>query len=902
MVHFFFRDRSLIIRKTGSKMATVRRSTRAKASPRAAVSLVVHILLAAWVLCASSSPALALDPTKALSQYRHDRWGQEQGMPQNSVAALIESRSGYVWLGTQEGVVRFDGHRFRVFDRRNTPVMRSQVIGSLAEDHRGTIWVGTEDGLLCIRDDEVTLLHREEGLEDTAVRALLVQGQDVLIGTLETGLFRYRDGRITHFGDTLGLPRSPVWALAQSAGGPVWMGTNEGVVQIEGDTAQRFTTEEGLPHERVYAMTVTPQGEVFAGTRRGIAQFVEGRFQPLGAEAGLPEISIYSLIGDPKGTLWIGTNGEGLHRLDKDGRASAFKGAKNRAPLLVRSLTMDREGGLLIGTSGDGLQRLADGPITTWSQEEGLPGDKVYTVYEDRSGALWIGTFGQGLARFVDGRFETFTTDDGLASDLVWSLVEDRQGNLWVGTYGGGLSRLSPDGTWRTFGTEAGLSNLFIRHVMEDRQGDLWVGTKSGLHRLRGQSFERWGMDDGLPSSSIQVLMEDRKEGLWIGTNGGGLSHFVDGQFHNLGEDDGLASGEIYDFHQDDEGALWFGTEGGGLHRLKEGQLTVIGTRMGLADDLIYSLQEDDQGYFWMSSNHGITRVHKNELRAVADGLQERVECQFFDATDGMKSRETNGGSQPSSWKRQNGALVFPTLEGFVQVDPTDLGEPLELPPVLLEEVLADEEPLLATSGSFEVPATVDRLSFHFTAPSLHRPDELRFRYRLEGFDRDWVDAGIEHKAVYTRIPPGPYEMTVAVRAHGGNWGPPTRLSLTRLPHFHQTPAFLLACLGVLALFLWGLHRLRVHQLDSRRRELELEVKQAIEQIKVLHGILPICSGCKSIRDDRGAWSRLENYIQAHTEVEFTHGLCPECALKYYPDLDLGAPRLQQMMSRTESA
>lgn len=832
-------------------------------------------------------PAFGLDPAKALSQYRHDTWSQEQGLPQNSVAAVLEGRNGYVWLGTQEGLARFDGHRFKVWDRRNTPALRSQVVGALAEDDAGVIWAGTEDGLLRLAGDEVTLLHGAEGLTNTTVRALLTRGREVWVGTLDGGLFRYRDGTFTHFGEDQGLPEAAVWALAEAPDGKVWVGTNHGMGLIEGEKIRIFTTADGLPHEKVYCVTVTPSGKVYAGTRLGVARYSEGGFHALGTASGLPEISVYALAGDHSDNLWVGTNGEGLYRLDATGRGMGFPAAEDRAPLLVRSLATDREGGLLIGTSGDGLHRLSDGPITTWSTAEGLPGDKVYTVYEDRRSDLWVGTFGQGLVRFAKGRFEQFTTADGLASNLVWSLLEDRRGALWAGTYGGGLSRRNADGRWRSFGPEDGLNNAFIRHVLEDRDANLWVGTKDGLYLYGDGRFERFGREEGLPNASIQVLLEDREEGLWVGTNGGGLSLWRSGRFTNLSREDGLASDEIYALHQDDEGALWIGTEGGGLHRLKEGQIAVINSRSGLADDLIYTILEDDLGYFWMSSNKGISRVHKDALRAVLDGRKEGVESQLFDSSDGMKSRETNGGSQPAAWKRQSGELVFPTLKGFVEVDPANLGEPPPLPPVVIEEILVDEVPLRPTANRFAVPATSERLAFLFTAPSLHRPEEIHFRFQLVGYDHDWVEAGAERKAVYTRIPPGDYEMMVSARAEGGTWGPPTRLVLNRLPRFYQTRWFLLVSICAFAVLLWGLHRLRVHHLERHRRELQREVAQALEHIKVLHGMLPICSSCKSIRDDQGYWSGLETYIQDHSEAEFSHGMCPDCALEIYPKMSL---------------
>lgn len=831
--------------------------------------------------------AQGLDPSKAPSQYRHDVWGLDEGLPQSSVMAILESRDGYLWLGTQEGLVRFDGLYFTVFDRQNTPQMRDQVVGALAEDDDGVIWAGTEDGLLRVDGGDITWVDHPEVAGKT-VRVLFSQGQDLWVEAARQ-LYRLREGRFTAvapFDEGGILDGAAIWSLSAAPGGGLWVATASGLALLEdGEISTLYTAADGLPGDRVYCVSRTRGGQFYAGTRRGLARWSEGRFEVLGG-GEFPDAPIYDLMEDSHGNLWIGTNGLGLHRLDPSGRVQAFAGESGRSPRLIRVLHEDREGGLLIGTSGSGLHRLGDGTFTTWSLEEGMPGEKVYTVLEDRSGSLWVGTFGQGLFRVQGTLREHFTQADGLAHDLVWSLMEDRDGMLWVGTYGGGISRRLPDGRWQTLGAEQGLGDVFIRQLFEDSRGDVWVGTRRGLFRYRDGRFERIGEEHGVLDRGIQVFLDDREAGFWMGAHSGSLYRFVDGGVQRWGPEDGLDHGIPYALHQDTDGVLWIGTSKG-LVRFDDGEIAFFDSRRGLRDNLVYTVLEDEDGYFWMGSNKGIYRVRRSRLNDLAAGRIPDGGGRMFHTADGMKSRETNGGAQPAAWKRRDGRLIFSTVKGFVEVDPTRVQRTPSIERAVIESVEVDERSLDLRQSNLAIAAGNERLTVRFAATNFYSPRDIHFRYRLEGYDHDWIDAGTERSAVYTRLPPGRYVMAVSARLSDGPWTEPARLALEQQPQFHQTVEFSGLVILLLGLSILGGHRLRVRQLEANRRSLRLAVDEALEQITILQGMLPICSSCKSIRDDRGYWNQLETYLAKHSEAELSHSLCPECATELYGDTGL---------------
>jgi hypothetical protein len=348
---------------------------------------------------------------------------------------------------------------------------------------------------------------------------------------------------------------------------------------------------------------------------------------------------------------------------------------------------------------------------------------------------------------------------------------------------------------------------------------------------------------------------------------------------------EGLSHNEVYSIYEDSDGTLWIGTAGG-LNRFQGGVFKTITTKDGLFDDVVYVILDDGRGNFWMTCNKGIFRVSKKELEALAQGQIKTVTSLAYGTADGMRSRECNGGFQPAGWKARDGKLWFPTLKGVVAIDPTQIKTNELVPPVVIEQFIVNHQAVDSLERP-QLPPGQGELEVQYTALSFLAPEKVRFRYQLEGYDRDWIDAGTRRAAYYTNIPPGDYRFRVVACNNDGVWNEVGAALEFRLdPAVYETPV--VYALGGLALVLiaWGLHRLRVRQLEARENELTQRVEETLAAMKVLSGLLPICSSCKKIRDDRGYWNQIEAYIRDHSEAEFTHSICPECVKKLYPGAD----------------
>jgi signal transduction histidine kinase/ligand-binding sensor domain-containing protein len=796
---------------------------------------VLRAPLAALVLlCALAPWARALDPGRAFSQYRHDVWQVEQGLPQNAVQAIVQSRDGYLWLGTQEGLARFDGVRFSILDTKNTPGLRHNSIQCLIEARDGSLWAGTfVGGLTHLTDGGAVAYTTRDGLASDQVWSLLEDDDGSLWVGTNAGLNRLKDGRLSVFTTRDGLPNEQVRAIVRAPGGGLWLGTEGGLVRLKDGAFTVFTTRQGLANDQVRSLFVDGDGSLWVGTYGGgLSRFHHGSFTRYTTADGLPSDLIWSILRDRDRSLWVATSG-GVARLEGDGhRFTAWTPKQGLSAGLVRQVYEDRTGNLWIGTNGGGLNRLRDDSVLVYGAVEGLSHEIVRTVLEDRDGAVWVATE-SGLNRFRDGRWTAFTTKDGLPDDHVFSLHQGRDGALWVGTHGGGLARLK-DGRVRRWTTHDGLPSDLVRSLHEDRRGRLWIGTEKGVARLEGGRLTAYTTADGLTNHQVFVILEDRQGTLWFGTGGGGLNYYRGGRFGAYTTRDGLSSGVVFSLlEDDDDGTLWIGTDGGGLNRLRNGRLAAFTTKEGLHDDLVVQILDDRRGGLWLTSNRGVSRVARSALEDLAAGRRGSVSPDVYTTADGLRSNECHGGSQPAGVRTRDGRLWFPTLRGVAIIDPSR-PRAAQPPPVVIEDVVVDRlrQPHAGTAGPELVPGA-DSLELHYTALDFRAPERLTFRYRLGGFDRDWVEAGTRRIAYYTRIPPGTYRFEVTACTHDGVCNEAgASLALRQRPHFWQTGWFLaLTALSAVVLTV-GAHRWRTHRLHQRHRELARLVEERTAQLR----------------------------------------------------------------------
>jgi PAS domain S-box-containing protein len=763
------------------------------------------------------APAFAVDPSKALTQYSHDNWTTREGLPQDTVESVAQGHDGYLWLATPVGLVRFDGITFTLYDKDNAGLPHDHMWGVfVAKD--GTLWVSTDGGGVArVREGQVATFSTANGLSNDFVRPIR-EGPDgtIWIATRGGGLNRYRDGALSVIGTKQGLPSNLVWALHPDRDGGVWIGTNGGGLALMQDGKFRtFTTSDGLPHNSVWVLHEDRHGALWAGTSQGLARYEDGRFHSYAGAGGLAGGFVRAIHEDRDGNLWIGTTA-GLGRF-KDGGVESFPPGHALAGEFVRSVHEDREGSLWVGTVARGLHRLRDGRFTVYGKPEGLSHDMGRQVLETRDGTIWTGTADGRLNRLRGSKVTAFSVKDGLPASDVASLAEARDGSLWLGTSGGGLCNLR-ETRFRCYGTRDGLPSGVVPSILEDSRGQLWAGTGAGLVRLDGNRFVVYTTRDGLPSDFVRTLLEGRDGRLWIGTTGG-LASLKDGVFSAWTTRDGLAGSGVECLHEDASGVLWIGSRGSGLSRFFAGAFRTVTTRNGLGDDVVYAILDDGHGRLWLASHRGIFSLDKRGLDTFLDGTAPRVTPVAHDATDGMRSNECSTGN-PSAWRARDGRLWFATVRGLVSVDPQDQSMNRLPPVVVIEEMRADDRrtPL---AGDVAVDSGTERLTFRYTGLSLLVPEKVRFRYLLEGFDRDWIEAGPRREAYYTNVPHGTYRFRVTASNNDGVWSEnPASLSVTVPPRFRQTRAFFALCGLGLLLSGTGLYRLRVRHLRAHERQL----------------------------------------------------------------------------------
>lgn len=758
-------------------------------------------------------------------------WGTEDGLPQSAVITLTQTRDGYLWLGTLNGLVRFDGIRFTVFDEGNTPELGSSRIVHLFEDSRSNLWVGTETaGVKLIQDGRVKEVGIGRGSrEGRLLSACEDSAGAVWLYTADAHLCRYRSGQLDvwmHEPQRLNSCR-----IVFPEGSTLWVGVNWGLFSM-GPTAgldpRELPWREFLPVKRLDFALPTRQG--------GYWRMAEGRVQHWQTNRLIRDFGPYpwktgtqvsAACEDREGNLVVGTQsetgGEGIFWYDANGNPVHISSAQRLSHDGILSLCMDREGSLWVGTAGGGLNRIRR---SAFEEVKKYQGWVIQSVCEDEQDGLWIGSNGGGLGYLKDGEVRQFGIDQGLTDLSVRSVFVDRNQKVWAGTYRGGLSlktgelfQLAP------LAPEFEIVNLEVSAIHQDRRNQLWFGTQAGLVQWDWQQPKRYDASKGLSATAVRALADDVEGNLWIGTDRGGLNCLSNGQFTAFRQKDGdLPSDNISSLLVDTEGVLWVGT-GSGLARFHAGKWTHYTTRDGLAANSVSYLLEGDAGELWIGSNAGLMRVSKKNLNDFANRLTNSVACRVYVEADGLPTRECTQGSQPAACRARNGRLWFPTTRGLVSVLPLQLKPNPFPPPVVIESLLIDGKTQFknalgaAIPQSMVVPPRREKLEIHYTSLNLASPQRARFKYWMENHEKDWSDASELRVAIYTKLPPGEYRFHVKACNEDEVWSETdSLLAITVEPPFWQTWWFRGASLACLL----GLIIATVHVISTQKLQRQL--------------------------------------------------------------------------------
>ncbi len=754
-------------------------------------------------------------------------WGAEDGLPVAVVNTMTQTPDGYLWVGAEEGLTRFDGVRFTTYDQGSQPPLENRVVTVLATDPGGRLVIGGTAGVSRRGEEGFTPLAPGTDLGQATVYSLFPDREGNLwVGTSKR-LRCFRDGREVQQAATSALPEG-IYRLAQDAAGEVWAASDHVVYALRGGAflAQGTLGEaDGVP-----ALSTSRTGGVWVGTKDRTGRWRGDRLEAVPALDG---VRAQCLHEDRAGTLWLGTAGRGLLRWDaRRGEVSRYTTADGLRGDIVLAIHEDREGNLWVGTNG-GLQVFSEPKFTVFGRPEGLADDVVHAVFRDAAGQLWVGTnAGVSALGGPAGRPPVNYPLPGDPSSLVMSFGsgEGAGGGLLVGAYVGlrrfREGRVEPAGTG-----VADLESRRVYAVCPDGEGGVWVACYNGVYRLRdgGAASVPLGAANGLAGKAANVLHVDRRGALWMGTDTGLTRRDPDGRLTEFGPADGLGGTYVVAIHEDARGDLFVGTIGGGLTRLRGGKFTNYTTRQGLFDDTTFSILEDDAGRLWLGGNRGIWNVAKADLERLDRHEITRLPTVAYGTADGLRTRECNGGSQPCAWRDADGTMWWATAKGLASLHPARVTTNPLPPPVRIEEVTAGPGEVSRGSGGGAVDLAADTRKFEvaYTALSLTAPEANRFRYRLDGFDRGWNEAGTARVAHYTNLAPGRYTFRVQAANADGAWNEAgATLGLTLHPRWDQTLGFrvLLAILALGGAWTgaWAWRRrvvLRLARAEARNRE-----------------------------------------------------------------------------------
>ncbi len=833
------------------------------------------------IIISTASSVFALDPKKTINQYGHSVWHRQNGLPANAVNVGFQGRDGYLWLGTSAGLFRFDGVNFKAINTNPANSSSVEAIAALCVAKDSSLWVGTANsGLIRIKNEKVTLFDPAVDstirLYSTQIRVLLEsRAGNLWIGT-SNGLYKYSEGRFS----MIPLNSNFITALAEDSLGRIWVGTHIGVYIFNDALTKQvdsITATNGLPHNMVISLFSDSRGNVWIGTYDGLVRWKSNKFTIYKSTDGLSENHITTICEDRDHNLWIGTY-KGISRFS-DRKWSSFTAEDGLTNDHVLSMIEDYEGSLWVCTI-EGLNRFKDVNIATYTTKEGLAHDNISGVAETPDGSLFfLSDVNSSITQLKNNRVsEIYHSDVGPA-------FVSRDGSLWIGQTGWLIN--VKDNRIIRYDTTNGFPIQWISAITEDDKSLIVFIDRVGIRRFVKRCVEPYLMKDGkqYPSMEYVACFYYQPSGiLWVGTTGG-LVKIQDGVSTAYRQAEGLAGNWVSSIFEDRKGSLWISSPREGITHYKDGIFTPITFKDGLFTNEIYCILCDDSGNVWLSSPRGIGYIKRQELDDFIGGRIKAIHTKVYVTADGMKSDECFGGWQPAGWKARDGRLWFATKKGAVMIDPKSFKRNELPPPVLIEQTVVDQKIVPLNQFATLSPGK-EKLEFHYTALSFLVPERVLFKYLLEGYDREWVNAGTQRVAYYTNLPPGNYRFRVMACNNDGVWNETGASFAFRLqPHFYEAYWFYGLVLVALGGAIFGAYRLRVWQLLRREKELQTGIQEALTNVKTLSGLLPICANCKKIRNDKGYWDQIEGYIQKHSEAQFTHGICPECFKKLYGNI-----------------
>jgi ligand-binding sensor domain-containing protein/signal transduction histidine kinase len=801
-------------------------------------------------------------------------WRNADGLPSDSVTAILQTRDGFLWVGTTAGLVRFDGVKFTGVELAVSFTNNPIRVTALCEDSDGRLWIGTQ----------------------------------------QNGLFQLSEGRAQHYTREQGLVDDNVTSLAADNLGSVWIGSKSGLNLWIGRQFKLFTAHDGLPDESVSGVNVARSGTVWITTRTGMSRFIDGHIAPYAfqteSQGRSPEylgtyedrrgnlwafgdtylinlaegkrfnyfrssesasVRIWSLCEGRDGRIWIGTSGRGLFCFE-DNRFQPVIFGENRWPYDVRAICEDHEGNLWLGTSGGGLVQLRPQSMHVLRVGQGLPNSSPTALALDARGRIYVGLQRGGLFVGESGRFDRVGGSDGLeVQNFVSSVCVARDGAVWAGTLGDGLYGLR-DGREVHFTTANGLADDNVLAVCVDAEGGIWASTGAGtVHRFAGQSVIRFDATQGLPGTPVTAMISSSSGGLWLGTQDGQILREENGKITGVEGSKNLGSLPVLALHEGEPGRLWIGTSGGGLACLIKGVMVNWNTSNGLPNDIVAGVVEDQVKNLWLATGAGIYRVNRSDVRKTLDNPGISLTCKLMSEVKTMpESTTVSGGTR--AMLSPGGELWFATSEGVLNADTHQPEIEPSLIPLYIESAAFNGQPpisllrgglwspAITNNTPFKAPVDLRSLEIHFTALNFAAPGEIRLRHKLDGFDPDWVDDAGVRSVRYGRLPYGRYHFRVAAHNANGDWqeAAETFAFVVPTPFYFQTWAICLFGMSAVALVA-GIVRLVSHR-RLRFALARLEQQQSLERERMRIA--------QDMHDEMGSKLTKISFLSEHAQLD----------------------------------
>ena len=770
------------------------------------------IILLACCPCAS-----ALNPSLDINQYAHYAWTVRDGFFKAIITSIAQTPDGYLWLGTEFGLLRFDGVRPTPWEPPKGEQLPSSNILSLLAARDGRLWIGTSAGLASWKDGKLT--HYPELARQIVFP--LVEDRE---GTIWAGgltppgrLCAIQNGSPHCYGED-GSFGSGVISLYEDSLGNLWAGAVSGLWRWKPGPPELYR----VPEPEVRALIEGDDGALLIAMHGAIRQLVDGKVEAYSLPRFDRQLNANKLLRDRNGGLWIGTLDRGLVHVHQ-GRTDLFTQSDGLSGDFILGLFEDRENNIWVATRG-GLDRFRDATVPTISVKQGLSNAAVWSVLAARDGSVWLGTR-DGLTRWNNGQITIFRKrSSGLPADAE-SLFQDNRGRIWVSTTGG-LAYFENGRFIPVSAVPAGQ----VHSMAEDSAGNLWIGDQDHglIHWLDGRVVEQipWARL-GRKDNASALLSDPALGGLWLGFFTGGIAYLKDGQVRaSYASPDGLGQGQVNSLELDRDGTFWAATQGG-LSRVKNGRVATLTSKNGLPCDAVQWVVEDDDHSLWLYTACGLVRIARPELGAWATDPKRTILVTVFDSSDGVRSSALASGYTPHVAKSMDGKLWFVAVDGVGVIDPRHIPVNKLPPPVHIEQITADRKKY-ETSSIQRLPPLIRDLEIEYTALSLVAPEKIHFRYKLEGYDRDWKEVVNERKAFYTNLDPHSYRFRVMASNNSGVWNEAgASFDFSIAPAYYQTAWFRASCVVAFLGLLWALHRLRLHQIA---REFNVRLEERVSE------------------------------------------------------------------------